>query len=76
MATWYISLVTGVRLESFKDISVGVSSESVDPSSPSLEPYPKIWTEKHTYKGYRDENGRAKGRAMVEMENGDTISGL
>ena len=27
-------------------------------------------------KGYRDENGRAKGRAVIEMENGDTISGL
>jgi len=68
--------VTGVRLESFKDIDVGVSSEPLDPSSPSMEPYPNIWREKHTYKGYRDENGRAKGRAVIEMENGDTISGL
>ena len=35
----------------FKDINVGVSSEPLDPSSPSMEPYPNIWREKHTYKG-------------------------
>ena len=35
----------------FKDIDVGVSSEPLDPSSPSMEPYPNIWREKHTYKG-------------------------
>ena len=38
-------------MESFKDINVGVSSEPLDPSSPSMEPYPNIWREKHTYKG-------------------------
>ena len=43
--------VTGIRLESFKDINVGESSEPLDPSSPSMEPYPNIWREKHTYKG-------------------------
>ena len=35
----------------FKDINVGVSNEPLDPSSPSMEPYPNIWSEKHTYKG-------------------------
>jgi len=68
--------VTGVRLESFSDINVGILAEDVDPSSPSLEPYPNLWKEKHTYKGYKDELGRPKGRAVVEMENGDTVSGL
>merc|ERR1711971_1242840 len=68
--------VTGVRLESFSDITVGVSTEALDPRSPSLEPYPNLWSEKHTYKGYKDELGRPKGRAVVEMENGDSVSGL
>merc|ERR1712223_608579 len=68
--------VSGVRLESFSDINVGILAEDVDPSSPSLEPYPNLWKEKHTYKGYKDELGRHKGRAVVEMENGDTVSGL
>ena len=68
--------VTGVRLESFSDINVGILAEDVDPSSPSLEPYPNLWKEKHSYKGYKDELGRPKGRAVVEMENGDTVSGL
>ena len=68
--------VTGVRLESFSDITVGISAEELDPSSPSLEPYPNLWKEKHIYKGYRDELDRPKGRAVVEMENGDSVSGL
>lgn len=68
--------VTGVRLESFSDINVGILAEDVDPFSPSLEPYPNLWKEKHTYKGYKDELGRPKGRAVVEMENGDIVSGL
>lgn len=69
--------VTGIRLESFKEIKVGINEEPVDPSSPSLEPYPNLWTEeKFTYKGYKDELGRAKGRATLEFENGDSINGL
>merc|ERR1711953_186597 len=67
--------VTGVRLESFVDIKIGVSEEPLDPSSPSLEPYPHLWKEKFTYKGYKDECGRLKGKAFIELENGDTISG-
>lgn len=67
--------VTGVRLESFGDIKIGVSEEPLDPTSPSLEPYPNLWQEKYTYKGYKDELGRLKGKAFVELENGDTISG-
>ena len=63
-------------LESFSDIKVGSSEEFLDPLSPSLEPYPKLWSEKYTYKGYKDELGRPKGRAVIEMENGDVISGL
>ena len=67
--------VTGVRLESFVDIKIGISEEPLDPSSPSLEPYPHLWKEKFTYKGYKDECGRLKGKAFIELENGDTISG-
>lgn len=68
--------VTGIRLESFADIKVGINEEQLDPSSPSLEPYPDLKKEKFVYKGYKDEHGRAKGRAVLEFENGDSINGL
>lgn len=68
--------VTGIRLESFAEIKVGMNEDPPDPSSPSLEPYPNLWGEKFSYKGYRDDLGRAKGRAVIEMENGDLISGM
>ena len=57
--------VTGVRLESFGDIKIGISEEPLDPDSPTLEPYPKLWQEKYTYKGYKDELGRPKGKAFI-----------
>ena len=68
--------VTGIRLDHFSDIKVGVSEDPVDPSSPSLEPYPNLWQEKFKYKGYKDEQGRARGRAVLEMDNGDIVSGM
>lgn len=67
--------VTGIRLESFSDIKVGVNSDSVDPSSPSLEPYPNLWEESFKTKGYKDEHGRLKGKAVLEFDNGDSITG-
>ena len=67
--------VTGVRLESFADIKIGINDERLDPSSPSLEPYPNLSEEEFEYKGYTDEEGRLKGKAFLELENGDTISG-
>lgn len=68
--------VTGIRLDSFADVKVGPSNEPLDPASPSLEPYPNLWQEKFSYKGYKDEHGRAKGRAELELENGDFVTGL
>lgn len=67
--------VTGVRLESFADIKIGINDERLDPNSPSLEPYPNFPDEEFEYKGYTDEEGRLKGKAFIELENGDTISG-
>ena len=43
--------VTGIRLESFNDIKVGVLEEKVDTSAPSVEPFPKLWQQKFKYKG-------------------------
>ncbi len=68
--------VTGIRLETFSEIKVGINEDTVDPSSPSLEPFPDLWGEKFSYKGYKDERGRAIGRAMLEFENGDVINGM
>ena len=69
--------VTGIRLDSFSDIKVGINQDPLDiVSSPSLEPYPNLWEEDFKYKGYKDEQGRAKGRAVIELDNGDVISGL
>ena len=67
--------VTGIRLESFNDIKVGVLEEKVDTSAPSVEPFPKLWQQKFKYKGYKDEHGRPKGKATIEFENGDNIHG-
>ena len=63
--------VTGVRLESFGDIKIGINDEPLAPSSPSLEPYPDLPNESFEYKGYTDEKGRLKGKAIVELENGN-----
>jgi len=67
--------VTGIRLESFADIKVGILDDNVDHNAISIEPYPNIWKEKHKYKGYNDENGKPRGKAVIEFENGDCISG-
>ena len=65
--------VTGIRLESFADIKVGILDDNVDHNAISIEPYPNIWKEKHKYKGYNDENGKPRGKAVIEFENGTTI---
>ena len=67
--------VTGIRLESFCDIKVGILDDNVDHNAVSIEPYPNLWKEKHKYKGYKDEQGRPRGKAVIEFENGDCISG-
>ena len=67
--------VTGIRLENFGDIKVGILDDNVDPNAPILEPYPNLWSQKYKYKGYNDEFGRPRGKASIELENGDNICG-
>ncbi len=68
--------VTGVSLSNFSDIKVGINTiEKVDITSTQIEPYPDWRTEEHTYKGYKDAKGNLKGKVIIELENGDTISG-
>lgn len=68
---------TGVTLEQFAELKVGVLDTKVDPcSSPCMEPYPSLAREKFVYKGVKDANGRLKGRAELEFENGDTLCGM
>ncbi|CAB4068287.1 SETD7 [Lepeophtheirus salmonis] len=66
----------GMRLEQFKDIKVGLDTNPIIFGSPSLEPYPNIYKEPdYKFKGGKDENGRWKGKGVIEFANGDTISG-
>lgn len=67
---------TGQRLESFKDIKVGVLEDDVLYKSPTLEPFPDLTKEKFTFKGGKDRNGKLKGRGQIEFENGDLITGV
>ncbi len=67
--------VTGVSLTNFADVKVGVNPEKLEPGSPGIEPYPRWTEEKYTYKGYKDANGKLKGKVFIEFENSDVLSG-
>ena len=67
---------TGVKIDNFRDIKVGVLSDEVRHKAPSLEPYPKMDALEHKFKGGKDKNGLYMGKGEVEFENGDTITGF
>lgn len=66
---------TGMRLEQFKDIKVGVLPDPVLYKSPSIEPFPNLRDETYTYKGGKDREGNLNGKGCIELENGDLITG-
>ncbi|QQP50609.1 Uncharacterized protein FKW44_011659 [Caligus rogercresseyi] len=66
----------GMKLEQFREVKVGIDTNSVAYRSPSLEPYPHIYKESDfKFKGGKDENGRWRGKGVIEFPNGDTIAG-
>eukprot|EP00092_Neocalanus_flemingeri_P008080 GFUD01008718.1.p1 GENE.GFUD01008718.1~~GFUD01008718.1.p1 ORF type:complete len:555 (+),score=120.69 GFUD01008718.1:44-1708(+) len=68
---------TGMKLEQFKDIKVGVYQSEVIYGSPSHEPYPDMTKENFTFKGGRDRERKFHGRGTVEFEDdGSTMSGM
>lgn len=67
---------TGVKIDNFKEIKVGVLSDEVAHKAPSLEPYPAIHKLEHKFRGGKDKNGLYVGKGVVEFENGDTITGF
>ena len=69
---------TGLRLDSFKDVKVGVLADDVVYKSPSIEPYPNLSKEppdSYVFKGGKDRQGKFKGKGLIEFENGDVITG-
>ena len=68
---------TGMKLEQFKDIKVGVYQSDVIYGSPSYEPYPDMMKEKFSFKGGRDRERRFHGRGTIEMDDdGSYITGM
>ena len=68
---------TGIRLDTFKDIKVGVLSDDVANGAPSIEPFPRLYAEEgYKYRGGKDKFGKFKGKASLEFENNDLISGF
>ncbi len=66
---------TGTRLDSFRDIKVGVCPDPVKRGAPSMEPYPSRYREQeeYTFRGGRNAQGNFQGRGVVEFENGDLV---
>jgi len=68
---------TGMKLEQFKDIKVGVYQSEVIYGSPSYEPYPDMMKEQFSFKGGRDRERRFHGRGTIEMDDdGSYITGM
>ena len=68
---------TGMKLEQFKDIKVGVYQSEVIYGSPSYEPYPDMKKEKFSFKGGRDRERRFHGRGTVEFDDdGSYMTGM
>jgi len=68
---------TGMKLEQFKDIKVGVYQSDVIYGSPSYEPYPDMKNEEFSFKGGRDRERRFHGRGTVEFdEDGSYMTGM
>ena len=67
--------VTGTRLDSFRDVKVGVCSDPVEFKAPNVEPYPDLHSESFTFKGGKDRHGKWKGKGVIEMEDGNVIAG-
>ena len=69
--------VTSMRLEHFADIKVGPSDAPINWDDVTvLEPYPTLKGLKFEYKGGKDQNGKFKGKAFLEFENGDIVHGM
>jgi len=70
------NLTTGMKLEQFKDIRVGIYQSDVIYGSPSVEPYPDFKNEPDfSYSGGRDRSRNFHGKGTMEFIDGSSMMG-
>jgi len=67
---------TGMKLEQFKDIKVGIYQSDVVWGAPTFEPYPDLKCETdYSYSGGRDKARLFHGKGAIEFDDGSYMSG-